>query len=101
MYAIRSYYAAYCYRDEQIQLIYYYGKPMPVLDKAQLNEKLTRREPFLLVAEGGRQEELQGRKLCLLAEFTPYLKKDRKALLYGSRAVCMKLEMEKARNNFV
>lgn len=78
----------FCFHKEQIQLIYYYGEPIPVLDKAQLDQKLGAGRSFLLVAEDSDLAALEDKGLCLLEEFAPYLKKDRKGLLYGTRDFC-------------
>ncbi len=78
----------YCFHEEQIQLIYYYGESIPVLDKDQLEEKLGQGQPFLLVAEDSDRAALEDKDLCLLEEFAPYLKKDRKGLLYGTQSYC-------------
>jgi len=79
----------FSYKSEQIQLIYYYGEPIPVLDRGQLQEKLEMGQLFLLVVEGDVVGDILAEKdLCLLDEFAPYLKRDRKGLLYGSHDFC-------------
>ncbi|MBU0968801.1 MAG: glycosyltransferase family 39 protein [Proteobacteria bacterium] len=78
----------FSYRLEQIQLIYYYGEPIPVLNKEQLKEKINEGKPFLLVANDEDRTTLEGEDLCLLEEFAPFLKKDRIGLLYGAFSYC-------------
>ncbi len=81
----------YAYVREPIQLIYYYGNPVPVLAADQLKEKLKQGESFLLVVEGGyKRTPPDEKELCLLDEFKPYLKKKRIGLLYGSHNFCQK-----------
>ena len=78
----------FSYRREQIQLIYYFGSPIPVLDNGQFKRKLELGQSFLLVAEEADRSAVEGRGLCLLEEFAPYLKKKRKGLLYGTSNYC-------------
>ncbi len=84
-----SHVPVYAYIREPIQLIYYYKAPIPVLDRLQLKQKLKQQQSFLLLVEGGKHREIPDEKgLCVLDEFSPYLKKKRKGLLYGSNKLC-------------
>jgi hypothetical protein len=78
----------FSYRHEHIQLIYYYGEPISVLDPALLKEKLSQGKSFLLVADDRDRVAVHYNELCLLEEFSPYLRKNRKGLLYGTYEFC-------------
>lgn len=88
MNAIKGAFPAYCYREEMIQLIYYYQHPLPVIDDQMLADKLSAGESFLLVAKNRHWRELEGRGLCIQAHFAPFLRKKTEANIYGSHGAC-------------
>jgi hypothetical protein len=74
--------------DDYSGLIYYYGSPMPPLSEAQAAEKADGGQTFLLVAKNNGWQALQAEKLCVVAEYRPFLRADRAARIYGSGAFC-------------
>lgn len=88
IHSLRGTNPVFSYRAEQIQLIYYYGNPIPVLDMEQLNKKIDARQAFLLVVEDGDRKAVDDRGLCLIETFFPYVKDDRMGLLYGNGSLC-------------
>ncbi len=89
LHSLRGTNPVFSYNQEQIQLIYYYGEPIPVLDETQFKEKLKQGQPFLIVAEDSDRAALEEEKnLCRIEEFSPYLETERKAFLYGTQNFC-------------
>jgi len=78
----------YSHDEEIIQLIYYVGRPMPVKKTKEIEEMITSKESFLVVASSKTMKELTDTPLCPIEEFSPFLKKDRTAKLLGSGDFC-------------
>jgi len=71
-----------------IQLVYYYGKPVPVRSPAELEVAKTHGEALLVLADDRFWKRLDQAGLCVLEEWPVYLKKKRKARLYGVGGAC-------------
>lgn len=69
------------------RVVYTIGRQVPPLDEKGLDALLARGETLQLLVEGDVPPQLEG-KLCRLAEFRPYLRSGRRALLLGTGSVC-------------
>jgi hypothetical protein len=78
----------YSHNEAIIQLIYYVGRAMPVKKTAEIEELIKSKESFLVVASSKAMQELADTPLCLIEDFSPFLKKDRSAKLLGSGDFC-------------
>ncbi len=78
----------YSHNEELIQLIYYARRPLPVKKTQEIEAMIRAKESFLVVASSKTWKELAGAPLCLLEEFSPFLKKDRAARLLGHGDFC-------------
>lgn len=72
------------YNRKHERLIYYYQKPISHLHVKKLDKMLTRGASFLLIAEDKDWKELEGKGLCVLAEYKPFLQRNKAARLYAS-----------------
>jgi 4-amino-4-deoxy-L-arabinose transferase-like glycosyltransferase len=79
----------YALNEAPIQLVYYAQRPMPVKNSQEVMAMGQAREDFLLVASSKGGQELATAPFCLLAEFSPFLKKNRSAKLLGSGDLCL------------
>jgi hypothetical protein len=78
---------AYAWEDIDPRLVYYRGGLIPVISGEELQNKLREKESLLLFSEVEPPPSVtQG--LCRLAVFEPYLKKGRKAVLFGYGESC-------------
>ncbi|MCK8601470.1 ArnT family glycosyltransferase [Desulfoferrobacter suflitae] len=78
----------YLYKDLNYQVVYYYGKPIPVVQKPELEAMIKTGQDFLLLAESSGWEDLSGAELCIIAEYKPFLKRDRAVRLLASSNLC-------------
>lgn len=78
----------YSHNEEIIQLIYYAGQPLPVKTTQEITALIAVRESFLVVASSKTWKELDASTLCLIEEFSPFLKRDRAARLLGNGDFC-------------
>ena len=76
------------YNRKHERLIYYYQKPISHLHEKKLDKMLARGASFLLIAEDKDWKELEGKGLCVLAEFKPFLQRNKAARLFGSPDFC-------------
>lgn len=79
----------YAYGDADMRSVYYYGRPIPFLQPAAAAAALAGTAPVLLLAEQdaiAAAAKLPG--ACLLREFEPYLKRGKKAAVFGNRTLC-------------
>lgn len=79
----------YAYRELDMRTVYYYGRPIPILQSAGSATTLADEAPALLLAEPAVADEaarLPG--LCLLREFSPYLKRGKTAAIFGNGSLC-------------
>jgi hypothetical protein len=76
------------YNRKHERLIYYYQKPVSHLHEKKLDKMLTRGASFLLIAEDKDWKELEGKGLCVLAEYKPFLQRNKAARLYASPDFC-------------
>jgi 4-amino-4-deoxy-L-arabinose transferase-like glycosyltransferase len=78
----------YAYQEVDERTLYYYGGVIPVLAEPQVTEKRNAGETFLLLVDSDLVEQLTPLSLCKAAEFAPYFKKSRSAVILGGGAVC-------------
>lgn len=76
----------YAWKNIDPRVVYYYGKPMAVIQARELEAKLEAREALLLFVEDKIPQ--QADQMCKLASFSPYLKHGHQATLLGNGAVC-------------
>jgi len=70
------------FRQTPIQLVYYFGEPVKVVDLEKLQELRHHGQPFLLLADSRFWKRLEPLHLEVVGEWPVYLKKKRKARLY-------------------
>lgn len=78
----------YAYQDIDERTLYSYGGVIPVLDGQQVADKVNAGETFLLLVDSDVVEQLASLPLCKTAEFAPYFKKGRSAVILGEGEVC-------------
>jgi len=78
----------YLYKDLTYRVVYYYGKPVPVLGEPEVQDKIKKGESFLLIADSRNWNDLKAEKLCLVAEFKPFIKKDRAVRILATYNLC-------------
>lgn len=88
----------YIHKEVLIQLVYYAGRPLPVKSTKHIDELIAAKKNFLLVASSETWKELKDRPLCLIEEFSPFLKKDRSAKLLASGDLCTGLAAQGSLN---
>ncbi len=55
-----------------IQEVYYFGRPIPVVQKAELGKMLEDGKPFMLLVPNNRMNEIIGSKFCQLGTLEPW-----------------------------
>lgn len=67
----------YSFKRLHYRLIYYYERPIPVVNKEQVRQMISEGKSFLLVAEDRDWQELEYGNLDILLEYKPFLKRNR------------------------
>jgi 4-amino-4-deoxy-L-arabinose transferase-like glycosyltransferase len=88
----------FSYERRYESLIYYYQSAIPVMNESELKKMLKEHRSFLLVAEDKDWESLEDEDLCLLAEYRPFLRRDKAARLLGSPDFCKQTGLSPAGN---
>jgi 4-amino-4-deoxy-L-arabinose transferase-like glycosyltransferase len=78
----------FMYQHLYYRVIYYYGKPIPLITKREIRAKLSRGDTFLLISDSRSWNDLTADNLCILAEFKPFIKRDRSVRLIASQSLC-------------
>lgn len=78
----------YLYKDLNYRVVYYYGEPIPVVQKAKLHDMIENGGSFLLIAESSSWGDLTAEKLCVVAEYKPFLKRDRAVRILATNNLC-------------
>jgi hypothetical protein len=78
----------FSYNHKYPKLIYYYQRPLHHVHEEKVDEMLKGHKSFLLIAEDTDWKELEGKGLCILAEYRPFLRKEKAAHLLGSPDFC-------------
>jgi 4-amino-4-deoxy-L-arabinose transferase-like glycosyltransferase len=78
----------YSYDYDYPTLVYYFGKPIPVVTRNAIETMFAGNESFLLIADDRTWNELEDSRLCLLDEYQPFLHRERQARIFGSSDVC-------------
>jgi 4-amino-4-deoxy-L-arabinose transferase-like glycosyltransferase len=87
VWAARPNVPVYVWEDVDPRTVYYVGKPVAVLKPADLDASLRNPMGALLFVEEA-VPVMVSTKMCLLAEFSPYLKRGHKASIWGSGKAC-------------
>lgn len=77
----------YYVEEEPIELIYYYGRPIPGVDREGIARLLDEGAPFLLLVKKKQRAAVADLPLTLLDRVAPYLSRRGEMLLYGSEAL--------------
>jgi 4-amino-4-deoxy-L-arabinose transferase-like glycosyltransferase len=85
---IRGNAPVFSYNHKYERLIYYYQRPIRHVHEGNVSQMLRRHKSFLLIAEDKYWEELEDEGLCPLAEYRPFLHRNKAARLYGSPDFC-------------
>lgn len=78
----------YSHQEAAMQLVYYAGRPLPVKGSAEIQAMVNAQQSFLVVSANKHWPELAAMPLCLVQEFTPFLKQGRSARIVGSGDFC-------------
>ncbi len=78
----------YFYRQPSIQLVYYYGRPIPVLREKQLTKMLASGSSFLLLAKDRYIPERASPGLCLLEQIESFGETDKKLQILAAGTLC-------------
>ena len=78
----------FLYKDLYYRVVYYYGKPIPVLEEPEVQDRIKQGESFLLIADSRNWNDLKDEELCTVAEFRPFIKKDRAVRVLASHSLC-------------
>jgi len=81
-------------RKLPVQLVYYYGAPIPLLRERQIIKKNKSGEKFCVLADSKAWGMMDRTGLCVLREWPVYLKRSRRARLYGSETLCVNRDNE-------
>lgn len=76
----------YAWHDIDPRVVFYRGMPIQPIRSRELDDHRLAKEDFLLFVEGNIPAEASD--MCKIKTFKPYLKRDRKATLFGNGAVC-------------
>ncbi|SEL94859.1 Alg9-like mannosyltransferase family protein [Syntrophus gentianae] len=78
----------YFFKEETIQLVYYYGKPIPVMQKEGLEKMLAEGKPFLLLATDKRIMDAMAPGVCLLESIKPFGETNKVLHIAASGPLC-------------
>ncbi|OPY14815.1 MAG: Undecaprenyl phosphate-alpha-4-amino-4-deoxy-L-arabinose arabinosyl transferase [Syntrophus sp. PtaB.Bin001] len=78
----------YFFSVESIQLVYYYGKPIPVVQKAELEKMLADGKSFLLLAGNKHISNAKGPGLCLLEQIPNFGETNKTLYILASGSRC-------------
>lgn len=76
------------YQDESIQLVYYYGRPIPVLQKADLSKMLSEGKPFVFLATNKHIADGMNPDICLLEMIKPFGETNKELHIFAVGAPC-------------
>ncbi|MGV3580935.1 MAG: ArnT family glycosyltransferase [Methylophilus sp.] len=80
----------YAFELVDSRLIYYIQKPVIVINEVELDDLLHKGQSLILMDEGKSSQKLVAKSGCILDEFKPYLKYDKKLTIYGFGKYCVK-----------
>ncbi len=76
------------YVDIDERTVYYAQRQIPIVNPDGLPALRASRAPQLLLVEQSRIDEVRGQADCLIREFSPYLKKGRRLVVFGFGQAC-------------
>jgi 4-amino-4-deoxy-L-arabinose transferase-like glycosyltransferase len=71
-----------------IQLVYYYGRPIPVVTQEDVKRKIENNESFILLAMDGHQSAVEGLNLCVLEKIPRYTSRTEVLSIYRAGGLC-------------
>ena len=71
-----------------IQLVYYYGRPIPVVTREEVKRKMGNGESFLLLAMEKQQPALKGMDICLLEKIPRYTSRHEELYINKAGKLC-------------
>ncbi|MGZ8272170.1 MAG: ArnT family glycosyltransferase [Methylophilus sp.] len=80
----------YAFELVDSRLVYYIQKPVTVINEVELDDLLDKGQSLMLMDEGKGRQKLVAKSGCILDEFQPYLKYDKKLTIYGFGKYCVK-----------
>lgn len=78
----------YFFQQETVQLVYYYGRPIPVVQKAELGKMLAGGESFLLLATDKHAKEAKVPGVCFLERVKPFGERDKALQILAASSLC-------------
>jgi 4-amino-4-deoxy-L-arabinose transferase-like glycosyltransferase len=78
----------FMYQHLYYRVVYYYGKPIPLLTKREIRNKIARGDNFLIIVDSRSWNDLANENLCVLAEYKPFIKRDRSVRVVASQDLC-------------
>lgn len=79
----------YFFQGNSIQLVYYYGHPIPVVHREMVSQMLGDGKSFLLLVMGRHPSALiEGLNLCLMQKISSYESRRENLYVYGSGNLC-------------
>lgn len=78
----------YAYPDVDMRVVYYYGSPIPVLNLSGVSQQPNSGEQAMLLVEESQVSQVAEKGWCRLADFSPYLKRDRSVFVFRAGALC-------------
>ena len=78
----------YFFKTVSIQLVYYYGRPIRVVQKAELEKMLADGKSFLLLAKDERVNNAKGPGICMLEQIRPYGDTNRVMYVLAGGSLC-------------
>ncbi len=71
-----------------IQLVYYYGRPIPVVTDEEVKRKIGKGESFLLLAMEKQQPDLKGADVCLVEKISRYTSRHEELYINKAGRLC-------------
>ena len=78
----------FSYGRDFMELVYYYGSPLPLVNEKEMDQMLGEKASFWVVAESPLQAPLVARGFCLKDSQQPFIKKKREVNLFASPLLC-------------
>lgn len=88
---IREKAPVYFYQKETIQLVYFYGRPIPVITKAKLAKMLANGESLMLLAKDKYNPGATEKGLCLLERIEPFGETEKVMNVFAAGTLCRPL----------
>jgi len=83
----------YSYGRDFMELVYYYGSPLPLVNAQEIDRMTEKGMPFRVVVESPLQAPLLAKGFCVRDSQRPFIKKKREVNLLASPALCRQQTM--------